>query len=88
MATHKFEKKMLATGVRANFVSLVSATTCAASLMSLLKGLTRSFFNYIICVWYIKQPSWAKLAKLSPRLLASKFYKTCKITTTNLMNFM
>ncbi len=36
MAAHEFEKKMVATGTRANMASLVSVTTCPASLVSLV----------------------------------------------------
>ena len=36
MATHKFQNKLLATGANATLSSLVSATTCTASLASLV----------------------------------------------------
>ncbi len=37
MATHKFENKLLATGANETLSRKVSATTCAASLVSVAK---------------------------------------------------
>ncbi len=59
MLTHKFKKRMLASGVSAKYGKFGKRNFLAASLASLVsvaKGQARSFYKNIICVWYIKQP--------------------------------